>query len=214
MSHFDKIRKMVEEHKPRPIGKYRYYAVLIPLIRNSQGEPEILFEVRSETLRKQPGEIGLPGGKVESGETPAVCAVRETTEELGIPASAIKLYGELNFIPTYSNFTMYCFAGELEKEALESAKLNRSEVKEIFSVPLSFFLSNKPIIYVNEIIPVVDENFPLWQIRAHDGYSWRHGKSEVPIYTWKAGEKDERVIWGLTARLIYDFVGLVDGVMS
>ena len=52
--------------------------------------PHLLFEVRADTLDRQPGEVCFPGGHMESGETPAACALRETEEELSIPSAAIR----------------------------------------------------------------------------------------------------------------------------
>ena len=70
-------------------------AVLIPLVQ-IDGEWSIVFEVRSQELTWQPGEICLPGGKVEKTDTnSAMTAIRETTEELGIPYSDVQLLGSL-----------------------------------------------------------------------------------------------------------------------
>lgn len=43
------------------------------------------------------GKINGPGGKIEPGETPMQCAVRETWEELGIRVSNPREMGELSF---------------------------------------------------------------------------------------------------------------------
>jgi len=53
---------------PKPIGINREYAVLIPLVNNN-GQWEIIYELRSKNLHKQPGEISFPGGAVEENET-------------------------------------------------------------------------------------------------------------------------------------------------
>ncbi|MFR0063407.1 MAG: NUDIX hydrolase, partial [Megasphaera micronuciformis] len=57
-------------------------AVLVPFIKNAGGL-DLLFEVRSKTLRWQPGDISFPGGKIEASDvTPLAAAIRETGEEL------------------------------------------------------------------------------------------------------------------------------------
>ena len=69
--------------RPGMIGeeKFRQYAVLVPLI-NISGVTYLIFEKRSNKLKRQPGEICFPGGKLEENETMQECAVRETEEEL------------------------------------------------------------------------------------------------------------------------------------
>lgn len=43
------------------------------------------------------GKINGPGGRLEPGETPLECAIRETREELGVTATGVTLAGELRF---------------------------------------------------------------------------------------------------------------------
>ena len=208
------VRWALEGLTPRPIGRYRYYSVLIPLIEKEDGL-HVLFQVRADGLRHQPGEIGLPGGKVEPGESPQDCAVRETGEELGMAETDVAVLGEVNYLITYSNFTMYAFAGTLNAEALAAATPNPEEVKELFLVPLTFFLQTKPESWVNQIAPGVAADFPLEKIRFKEGYGWRTGDSTVPIYSYYDGEAGtERVIWGLTARLMEDFSRILQRSMD
>ncbi|MDR1028969.1 MAG: CoA pyrophosphatase [Clostridiales Family XIII bacterium] len=203
------IRESLCDLTPKPIGKYRYYSVLIPLVERD-GELNILYEVRSDNLRHQPGEIGFPGGKIEAGETPRDCAARETCEELCIRPNAVELIGPLNYIVTYSDFTMYAFLGRIEADALSRAKPNPQEVKRLFEVPLRFFLENEPDVYINELRPSIAKDFPLDKIHFKEGYSWRTGEATVPIYTYRdAITGEEFVIWGLTARLTQDFIQLI-----
>ncbi|MDR1496521.1 MAG: CoA pyrophosphatase [Clostridiales Family XIII bacterium] len=205
-----KIESAVRGHTPRPVGRYGYSAVLIPLV-NRDGELYLLYEVRSDEMKKQPGEIAFPGGKMEKGETPEQTAVRETCEELLVPERAVRFIAQLDYIVSYSSFTMYSCLGEIDADAL-TAEPNRAEVKETFLVPLSFFLENEPEIYVNRVVPVISEGFPLEKIHFKDGYSWREGKATVPIYTWRDPSIDaDRVIWGLTARLTHSLVELIKG---
>lgn len=43
------------------------------------------------------GKINGPGGKIDPGETPLECAIRETQEELCITATGVRKMGELFF---------------------------------------------------------------------------------------------------------------------
>ena len=49
------------------------------------------------------GKINGPGGKLESGETPFACAIRETQEELCITPTGVQFVGELYFQFTDGN---------------------------------------------------------------------------------------------------------------
>ena len=82
----DKWMNQLSEDRPLFIGEATAFrsAVLIPLIQ-VDGEWHILFEVRSLTMRKQPGDISFPGGRIDKTDpTPLAAALRETYEELGI----------------------------------------------------------------------------------------------------------------------------------
>jgi 8-oxo-dGTP pyrophosphatase MutT (NUDIX family) len=192
------IKKIFSERVPGIIGHYSYYSVLVPLVEKD-GELNLLFEVRSSDLKRQPGEVCFPGGKIEKGETAEACAVREAAEELGIGQNDVKIIAQLDSLHTYSNFTLYSFLGEIEYEPLQRAEMNRKEVESIFYVPLSAFLLNEPFIYKMEIVPDIREDFPYEMVNFSNGYNWRKGVSEVPIYQF-GGE----TIWGLTALICHN----------
>lgn len=195
--------RVFRQRKPRVIGSYRYYSVLVPLVEK-EGELNILYEVRGEQLKRQPGEVCFPGGQMEKGETPKQCAVRETAEELNIKESDVEIIAPLDYIHTYSNFTMYAYLGVIDYEVVRNAQVNAAEVKEIFLVPVSFFVENKPYVYNFDVIPDVGDDFPYDMINSEDGYHWRKGIYNVPIYRY-----EDYVIWGLTGRMTYNLINLV-----
>ena len=205
----DTIKNALRDYTPKAITGDRNYSVLLPLTEKS-GEPHILYEVRSDDLDVQPGEISFPGGAIEKGESKQEAAVRETVEELGISPNSIDVLAELNYLVTYSNLTVYSFLGSVPYSVLETASINLAEVKETFTVPLSFFLENKPEQYFNKLVVEPNPDIPKEKIAPYGEYDWHTGTNEVLIYTWFDPEAGiERIIWGMTARLTYDFVQLI-----
>ena len=79
-------------HVPGLLGATAAYAVLVPVAETAEGL-SLLYEVRSPALHHHSGEVCFPGGRMEPGETPEHCALRETWEELGIPPEDIRLLG-------------------------------------------------------------------------------------------------------------------------
>lgn len=195
----DKFKNRV----PKSLGVYQYYSVLVPLVEKD-GELHILYEVRAESLKKQPGEVCFPGGRLEDGETAEECAVRETCEELNIAPENIKVIAELDYLHTYSNFTLYSILGVIDEAVISELSVNKDEVKEVFLVPVSFLAENEPEVYRYNVIPDIGEDFPYEKINLTSGYNWRKGKSTVPIYHF-----GERVIWGLTARITKHLIDLL-----
>ena len=105
MSARDQLRRAYGGRVPGLLGARHSYAVLCPLAEGPGG-PELLFEVRSASLRRQPGEVCFPGGQVEPGETPEETALRETEEELAIPRREIELLGRPDFICSQAGFLL------------------------------------------------------------------------------------------------------------
>ena len=82
------------------LGKDKYFnsAVLIPLIQVNE-ELHFLFEKRANHIR-QGGEVSFPGGEFDSKKDQSFrqTAIRETSEELGIPAEIIKVMARLEHL--------------------------------------------------------------------------------------------------------------------
>lgn len=55
------------------------------------------------------GDLGLPGGKIEPGETPATAASREAVEELGVPVCNPMLAG----IATVGSIAVFIYRADL-----------------------------------------------------------------------------------------------------
>lgn len=197
------FKKIFGKRKPVPYGDYRYFSVLVPLVYKDDA-PHLLFEVRSEKLKRQPGEVCFPGGKVEPNESPRKCALRESFEELNIPERRIRIINELDYIYTYSNFTLYSFLGVLNYKDVENISVNKDEVEKIFLVPFDFFMKTEPEVFIMKVAPQPDKSFPYELIRQTGDYNWRTGKSTVPIYQYQ-----DYAIWGLTAKIVQNMVRII-----
>ena len=125
-------------HVPEIMGAKAHYAVLVPLVE-WRGEVQVLFEVRADTLERQPGEVCFPGGHMEPGESPTECAFRETWEELGIPASAIRPIARLDDVYMPRGDLMHPVMAQVETGAVVHMTASADEVKETFLVPADFF---------------------------------------------------------------------------
>lgn len=69
----------------------------------------------------------LPGGKIESGETPKECIVREIREELAVEVKAEKIIGVVEYDYPAFHLTMHCIlcsvvSGDLKLLEHEDAK--------------------------------------------------------------------------------------------
>ena len=74
---------------------FKRSGVLIPMWPEGD-DVHVLLTRRATQLRTQPGQMAFPGGRLEAGEDWIEGALRETHEEVGIPASAIEVLGALD----------------------------------------------------------------------------------------------------------------------
>lgn len=206
----NQIKDKMKHYKPTIMETYFESSVLIPLVEH-QDELHVLFELRSPRLAQQPGEVCFPGGKREPEESTIDCALRETMEELGLEKQHIQIYGEFDTLHNYTNMTIYPFVGSITGEGMQLLHFgkdkigrhiaNPQEVEELFLVPLSFFMNTEPYVYKYPIKPIIGTDFPYHMIDTESKYGWREGRCTVPIFHY-----DSHVIWGITARILCNFV--------
>lgn len=171
-------------------------SVLVPIIESKNGL-SLLYEIRSENLKKQPNEICFPGGKIEKGESKKNAAIRETTEELLISYEDIQFIGASDILVTPFNTIIYPFIGVLK----DYKGTFNNEVKNVFTVPLSFLMSYEPTCFYLDVHMEPENDFPYHLIQKGQKYKWGKGKYPVYFYIY-----EDKVIWGITARITYDFI--------
>lgn len=130
------------------------------------------FVRRRADLRDHPGQVALPGGGVQAGESAWQAAQREVEEEIGVPAGRLVPIGAGEPIyASVSNFSVVPFVAHLPEPVPDFVHDER-ELEGVLSIPLTRLLDESAWL----------ESAAPWHFRylAHE----------------------ESVVWGLTERIV------------
>jgi 8-oxo-dGTP pyrophosphatase MutT (NUDIX family) len=184
-------RSVALQFGPRPYDGRHYVAgpadardaaVLVLLYPHDESW-HIPLTLRPTSLPDHGGQISLPGGAIEPGETSREAAIREFHEELGADGLPIEILGRLS--PLYvsaSNFRVKPWVGVTRQQPHLVA--NPTEVEEIIEVPLPHLLD--------------PANLGSQQ-RHTDGISYT-----APHFRWQSHR-----IWGATCLILGELVTLL-----
>lgn len=176
-------------------------SVLIPLVKENNTY-SILFELRSKKMNHQPGEISFPGGKIENSETPKEACIRETCEEIGTTADNINIISPLDIYVSHANLIIHPYLGEIKD--ISNLNLNKDEVDHVFLVPIKYLMEHDANLYNNDVKIIPNENFPYDKIPNKENYKFAEGEYPVWFYEYK-----DYVIWGITARILENFLSIL-----
>jgi len=154
-------------------------AVLILLYEDSG---RICFPIikRQEYVGAHSGQMSLPGGKTELGESPVETALREAEEEIGVDRSQPKVIGQLSsFFVIPSNFIITPIVATIDR--VPTFHADSYEVAAVHSAELSSLIAENAILEA-EVISV--------------------GKYKMlaPHYLL-----DGAIVWGATAMILSEF---------
>jgi 8-oxo-dGTP pyrophosphatase MutT (NUDIX family) len=115
------------------------WAIVLPVLETVKGPSFVM--VRQWRHGAQELSLEFPGGVFESGESPAIAALRELEEETAYTARKITLLGTMSPNPAImSNHTHFFLAEDLEK--LPAQRLDKDEFVDVEIVPVDEALNN------------------------------------------------------------------------
>jgi 8-oxo-dGTP pyrophosphatase MutT (NUDIX family) len=164
----------------------RLAAVLLPLYYH-RGAYGLVFTKRSETVPHHRGQIAFPGGGHEVHDISLQhTALRESQEEIGLQTADVHLLGQLDdLLTTNSNYLVRPFVGMIPYPY--PFTLDQRETASIIEVPLDFLKQHNP---------------SQEETRHHDGQ-----QVQSFFFAYR-----EHVIWGVTAKIVKQFLDLLDAV--
>ena len=173
-----------ELHDLLPPGPPAEAAVLAGLVPRADGT-RVLLTRRNDQLRHHGGQVSFPGGRVDPGDAgPVAAALRESAEEIALPAAQIAPLGFLDPFVTVSGFRVIPVVAAVDPDYV--ARPNPAEVAEVFEVPLDFLMAPEHLHRV--------------------AMEYRGRAREVLEYNWP-GQR----IWGATAAILYNLRQRLEG---
>ena len=179
----EQLQQKLQARSPRRLeGRFDGEAAVLVTLVERNDQPHFLLTRRTMTVATHKGQISFPGGMREDQDaTFQQTALRETREELGIEPHTVELLGEFDEYQAVTNQRVKTFVGVVPPDV--TIEPQQTEVAYVLEVPWEFFTTTKPRI---------EQKFRLG--RMHDIYFYDFG---------------DEVIWGLTARMIRDFLDVV-----
>jgi 8-oxo-dGTP pyrophosphatase MutT (NUDIX family) len=145
--------------------------------------------LRGSWMRQHTGQVSLPGGRVDAGETIEQAALREAHEEVGVEAAGVDVIGRLTplHIPV-SGHLLHPVVGVAH--ARPAFRVAEAEVERLIEVPLRVLLAPDVVqreSRLRERPPVVLMNVPYFAV-------------------------DGAKVWGATAMILAEFLALLDEI--
>jgi 8-oxo-dGTP pyrophosphatase MutT (NUDIX family) len=160
----------------------RLAAGLLLLYPGERGA-SIPLTVRASGLRRHAGQISLPGGATDPGETLAQAALREAHEEIGVDPASVRVLGELT--PVYvlvSGFTLHPVVGITHQRPTFAAAAY--EVDAIIEVSVEDLKDASSIRQGTRTREGVAIEYPYFDLKGHQ-------------------------VWGATAMILGEFICLL-----
>jgi 8-oxo-dGTP pyrophosphatase MutT (NUDIX family) len=195
------VRANLQAFERRPVAPdgRQPAAVAVVLLPDDTGRACFLLTRRAATLRTHTQQWALPGGRIESGESPERAALRELKEEVGLALGEESVLGVLDDYGTRSGFIITPVivwarqSAELRPNPAEVtsvhlvllAELDKPEVPRLVSIPES----DRPVIQLPILgrlihAPTAAILYQMREVVLH-GRPTRVHHLEQPVWAWR-----------------------------
>jgi len=187
------------DRRPAALEGRKAAAVAVVLLPDDEGRGCFLLTKRAPTLRAHTGQWALPGGRMDSGETPEGAALRELDEEVGLKLGAGTALGVLDDYPTRSGFVITPVVfwaddpGALSPNPAEVARVHLVPLEDLDGPDMPRFVSipesDRPVIQLPLLgslihAPTAAVIYQMREVVSH-GRPTRVDHLEQPVWAWR-----------------------------
>lgn len=142
-------------------------AVLVAI--TDRPEPGVILTQRTDTMRRHPGQVAFPGGRIDPEDADAAAAaLREAEEEIALPRDAVEVIGSADLYLTVTGYSVTPVIGVIAPDL--DYHPNEAEVADVFEVPLAFVLD--PANHIQATAEWQGRTRSYYEINWHDRRIW------------------------------------------
>jgi len=164
-------------------------AAALVLLYPHAGSWWLPLTVRASTLPHHTGQVSLPGGRVDPGETLEQAALREAFEEVGVLPTDVNVLGQLTALPVpISHHLLHPVVGIAARQPV--FHIHAGEVDRLIETSIAHL-----------------RHADTLRVRQSPRYRGDDGTMDVPYF-----EVDGAQVWGATAMVLSELLAVIDGL--
>ena len=176
-----------EGPEQRLLGDGLRHAAALLLLYPQAGEWHVPLTVRGANLRHHTGQVSLPGGRLDDGESVETAALREAHEEIGVRPADVDVLGQLTPLPIpVSGHLLHPVVGVVASRP--AFVLHEHEVEALIEVPLADLRRTDAV---------------RWEVRPRT----RAPLGDMNVPTFDVGGVK---VWGATAMVLAEFLAVLE----